>query len=414
MSVSPAFPRGSSLCRGCGAADLRSVLDLGTQPLANRLLPSPDAPDPTYPLHLKICTTCGLGQVGEFVTPWDIFHDYPYLSSMSTSWLQHVSDYGARMRPELGLGVDDLVIEIASNDGHLLKGFRDAGTRVLGIEPAANVAAIANAAGVPTECAFFGLETAKRVRSEHGTPRLVVANNVLAHVPDLDDFVSGLAELCGPETLVTVENPSFIELLEGGQFDTIYHEHFSYLTAHSVRAVARKHGLELVRVETLSTHGGSNRYHLRAPGRLADRSVEETLYHEQERGLLSPALWQRFAQNSRASIEGLRAWLDRCAAAGDVVVAYGAAAKGNTLLNAARIAPSDLLMVTDESPEKQGRYLPGSHVPIVAPQALRCSDATDVLILPWNIRTELSEHIRQLVPGARIWVAVPGLARVDP
>jgi hypothetical protein len=359
-----------------------------------------------------ICPVCGLGQVGEFVTPWDIFHDYPYLSSMSTSWLEHVARYETQMRSELRLVNDDLVIEIASNDGHLLKRFRDEGARVLGIEPAANVAAIANAAGVPTDCEFFGLETAKRIRSENGTPRLVVANNVLAHVPDLDDFVAGLAELCGPDTVITVENPSFVELLTQGQFDTIYHEHFSYLTAHSVRAVARRHGLELVRVQELPTHGGSNRYFLRHSGAPIGTSVEETVANELARGLLLPSAWQRFAQASSAAVEGLRRWLEKQRRVEHATAAYGAAAKGNTFLNAVGKVADVLSFVVDASPAKQERYLPGSRVPVLAPSELSNRQVDDVLILPWNIAQELQASIRTLAPRARIWVALPEVKRI--
>ena len=311
MTPSPLTRRGTDVCRGCGHTDLRSVLDLGEQPLANRLLRSPDELEPTYPLHLKICPICALGQVGEFATPQDIFGDYPYLSSMSSSWLKHVRAYALEMRDALGLHVGDFVAEVASNDGHLLAGFQELGMRTVGIEPAANVAALANTRGVETICAFFGHKTATRVRATHGVPRLVVANNVLAHVPDLDDFVSGLAALCSRDTVVTVENPSLVHLLLGRQFDTIYHEHFSYLSATSVSSLAARHGLELTRVQELPTHGGSLRYWLQPAGiSPPDASVRRTLDAEARDGLLEESVWRGFERDSRSIVVNLRRWLD--------------------------------------------------------------------------------------------------------
>ncbi|MGY2874546.1 hypothetical protein ACVW00_001736 [Marmoricola sp. URHA0025 HA25] len=414
MTAEQLSRRGTETCRACGAADLHSVLDLGEQPLANRLLRNPEEADPTYPLHLRICGTCALGQVGEFVTPEEIFNDYPYLSSMSSYWLEHLAGYARQMRVELSLTGHDLVVEVASNDGALLKGFRDAGLRVLGIEPAANVAAIAEAGGVPTECAFFGRETAERIRNDHGTPRLVAANNVMAHVPDLDDFVGGLAALSGPHTVITIENPGFTSLLLQRQFDTIYHEHFSYLSATAVSALAERHGLTLVRVEQLPTHGGSLRYWLAPRDAMpTDPSVQVAVEAETAEGLRDPSLWNAFRSDCLRTIDELRAWLDDRAVDGSVVAGYGAAAKGNTLLNAAGAGPDDLVAVTDQSPEKQGRYLPGSRIPVVPPSKLADFAPTDVLILPWNIASELRALIRDHVPEARIWIAIPDIHEVD-
>ncbi len=251
---------GVRVCRGCGARELETVLDLGLQPLANELLPHADSPDARFPLHLRICPSCGLGQVGEFVLPERIFSDYPYLSSVSTSWVAHARAYAARMKDELGLNGESLVIEVASNDGYLLREFLALGVPVLGVEPAANVATIARASGVETLTAFFGRDTAEAIVAEHGRPRLVAPTTSWPTCPDLDDFVGGLAALCDANTVITVENPSFVTLLAETQFDTIYHEHFSYLSAHAVARVVAKHGLELVSVEPLTTHGGSYRY----------------------------------------------------------------------------------------------------------------------------------------------------------
>ncbi len=413
MTAAPLTARGTQVCRACSGSHLHSVLDLGEQPLSNRLLLHATDDDPTYPLHLKICADCSLGQVGEFVRPQDIFGEYPYLSSTSTSWLEHARRYASQMGRELVLGADAFVVEVASNDGYLLKEFRDAGHRVLGIEPAGNVAAIAMKDGIPTECAFLGRDTAARVVSEHGHPRLVVANNVLAHVPDLDDFVGGLAILCGPETVITVENPSFLGLLTGHQFDTIYHEHFSYLSAHAVSAVAARHGLQLIRVDQLQTHGGSNRYWLRRTSSVeAGPSVAEALEVERAGGLLDSDVWAEFAAASRRQIEDLRGWLETRASASAPVAAYGAAAKGNTFLNAVGRAAATIAFVVDASPEKQGTYLPGSQVPVFAPDHLHLHPVADVLVLPWNLSAEIAPLIRALAPTAGIWVAVPALVQV--
>jgi hypothetical protein len=406
--------RGTDTCRACGADGLVSVLDLGCQPLANALISSPTAEDPIFPLHLRGCPECGLGQVGEYVLPERIFGDYPYLSSMSSSWVEHAKDYAVRLLAELQLNDEDFVVEVASNDGYLLSEFQRLGVRVLGVEPARNVAAIAEAAGVPTISRFFGLRAAQDLVEEYGYPSIVVANNVLAHVPDLDDFVSGLAFLCRGDCVITVENPSYAELLANGLFDTIYHEHFSYLSAFSVARLAARHGLVLVRVEKLATHGGSNRYWLRhSDTGMTDPSVDGAIDAEIAQGIVDPDAWESFAIRSRNTIDQLRTWFDERHRVGDVVAGYGAAAKGNTLLNAAGIIASEVAVVTDASPEKHGRFLPGSHIPVIRPDDLPVHRPSDVLVLPWNIAEEVSPLIAGLVPGARQWVAVPSLTRID-
>jgi len=401
--------RGSRTCRGCGAEALVPVLDLGRQPLANEMALSTSEPSPTFPLHLRICPVCGLGQIGEYVLPDRIFGaEYPYLSSVSSSWVAHAGDYTRHMVEELSLSEGDLVMEVASNDGYLLTQMRERGMRVLGIEPALTVAEIARERGVETISEFFGLQVAEQVLASHGRPRLIAANNVMAHVPDLQDFVRGLRHLCDDETVITVENPSFVNLLREVQFDTIYHEHFSYLTAHAVAVAVEDLGLELTRVEKLPTHGGSNRYWLTPTGaRRRHPSVAATLAEELDAGLLSPEVWEEFAGRSRSAIDGLRSWLDERRAASRTVAGYGAAAKGNTLMNAAGVTADDLAVVVDGSEAKQGKYLPGSHVPVAAPAALADAGADDVLILPWNIAPEISRLVRELAPEASSWIAVP-------
>jgi hypothetical protein len=406
--------RGTTVCRACGSTKLASVLDLGEQPLSNEMAASADQVLDRFPLHLRICRSCGLGQVGEFVPPERIFgDDYPYLSSTSTSWVEHARRFAAAATDELDLTEADLVLEIASNDGYLLSAFRGLGARVLGVEPARNVAPIAVRAGVPTVNEFFGITLARRIVAEHGRPRLAVANNVMAHVPDLDDFVGGLAELADDATVITVENPSFVSLLVERQFDTIYHEHFSYLTAHAVRIVARRHGLQLFRVQRLETHGGSNRYWFRRDtGDAPEPSVSTTVDEELASGLLDERLWSEFAAASRSAVDALRRWLDAQREAGSTVAAYGAAAKGNTLLNAAGGTRADLAYVVDGSIEKQGRFLPGSGVPVRAPDHLAEAPPDQVLVLPWNIAPEIVPLVAALAADACVWVAIPEMTRL--
>ena len=406
-------PRGTLVCRGCDASALVSVLDLGNQPLSNQLGSSPEEVLEAFPLHLRSCPTCGLGQVGEYVLPERIFGDeYPYLSSTSTSWVEHARQYATRVVDELGLGADDLVVEVASNDGYLLKQFQTLGVGVLGIEPARNVAKIAQDAGVPTIAEFFGAETAARVAADHGHPRLIAANNVMAHVPDLQDFVAGFAALASDDTVITVENPSYATMLRETQFDTIYHEHYSYLTAHAVRHVVRRHGLELFHIDQLPTHGGSNRYWI-SPTAPVDETVETVLAEELALGLFEPKQWEDFATRSWAAITALREWLTDRSHSGRSLAGYGAAAKGNTFLNAVGDEARLLKYVVDGSVEKQGRFLPGSQVPILAPEALGEDPVDDVLILPWNLAAELTSLVAQLSPTSSSWVAIPEIREVS-
>jgi hypothetical protein len=410
----PLTSRGIRICRGCGSESLTSVLDLNEQPIANELLPSADAREERFPLHLSVCTVCGLGQIGEFVLPERIFqNDYPYLSSVSTSWVAHSQSFAERMIGELDLDDSSIVVEVASNDGYLLRCFQQLGIRTLGIEPADNVARIARADGIDTRSIFLGAKVGEEIAAEVGHPRLIVANNVMAHVPDLHDFIAGLAALSGPETIITVENPSFLNLLQKTQFDTIYHEHFSYLSAHAVKRAVTPLGLELVRVEELPTHGGSYRYWIIPQGQGDDDgSVASAIAHERKAGLLSPELWSNFATRTHATLEGLTTWLHERRAAGNRVAAYGAAAKGNTLLNAAGVTADQILLCVDGSFEKQGKYLPGSRIRVAPPEELAGTDPSDVLVLPWNIAPEIAEIVDRLTPDARSWVAVPAMATI--
>lgn len=406
--------RGTVECRGCSQQRLESVLDLGAQPLANELLISGNLSADLFPLHLRVCMGCGLGQVGEFVLPQRIFGEYPYLSSMSTSWLQHSRRFAQAQTARLRLGHDSWVLEVASNDGYLLGELKALGVDVLGVEPASNVAEIARAKGIDTVTAFFGEETARAIRATYGAPRLIVANNVMAHVPDLDDFLRGFLALCDEHTLISVENPSFVALLREGTFDTIYHEHFSYLSAHAVQTAARIRGLELIDIEWIPTHGGSYRYWMGMAGRhLPAPAVMQAVQAELDSGLLSPALHEKFASTALRTISGLQEWAVDRVALGRTIVAYGAAAKGNTLLNAADIDTRFISCVVDASPEKQGKFLPGSRIPVLAPATLGQLRPDDVLILPWNIRDEVVPFVGSTCPEANLWIAVPEMAIVS-
>jgi hypothetical protein len=399
--------RGTSECRVCGPQELVSVLDLGAQPLPSEYGRTAEEVLDIFPLHMRICQRCGLGQLGEYVLPERIFHGaYPYLSSASSTWVEHARRYACAMMDTMGLDSQSLVIELASNDGYLLSAFQKLGVPVLGVEPADNVASIAREAGVPTLTEFFGARSAEKILAIHGNPRLIVANNVFAHIPDMHDFMAGMSILADESTVITIENPSFAVLLQQTLFDTIYHEHYSYLTAHSVRVVALAHGLDLVHVDQLPTHGGSNRYWL-SRSRTVDDTVGATLEAEKRAGLFDPNEWAAFATRASAAIEGLRAWFLERRQAGDVVVGYGAAHKGNTFLNAVGVASRTLAYVVDASKEKQGKFLPGSQLPVLAPEQLASAQPSDVLILPWNIAPELAERIRRLTPNARTWVAQP-------
>jgi hypothetical protein len=388
------------------------VLDLGLQPLPAEYGRKASDVLEVFPLHMRICPNCGLGQLGEYVLPDRIFHkEYPYLSSASSTWVEHAKKFAGEMKNSLGLDEKSLVVELASNDGYLLSSFKKLGIPVLGVEPADNVASIARGLGVKTLTEFFGVNSAKNILTNYGHPQLIVANNVFAHIPDMHDFMGGMSILANEKTVITIENPSFSVLLKENLFDTIYHEHYSYLTAHSVRVVARAHGLDLTHVDKLTTHGGSNRYWL-SRSQAVNESVQSTLDEEKHAGLFDPSEWGAFADRARASIQGLRSWfLDRQLSK-DVVVGYGAAHKGNTFLNAVGEASKKLVYVVDASIEKQGKFLPGSQVPVLAPEQLASASPTDVLILPWNIAPELAERIRELTPQARIWVAHPKMRQL--
>jgi SAM-dependent methyltransferase len=387
----------SATCRFCRAPLEDVFADLGSSPLANSYIPPErlGAMEPSYPLRALVCGRCFLVQLEEFESPERIFSDYAYFSSYSKSWLEHCRIYAERMTRALGLGEHSQVVELASNDGYLLQYFREQGVPVRGVEPAANVAAVARRRGVPTLVEFFGRATARTLAAS--TPAdLLIANNVLAHVPDLNDFVAGVKLLLKPGGMVTMEFPHLLRLMEDKQWDTIYHEHFSYLSFLTASRVFEDHGLRLFDVEELSTHGGSLRVygaHDDDLSRPHSARAIELRERERARGYERLATYTGYAQGVATDKRQILSFLIALKNQSKRVVGYGAPAKGNTLLNYCGVREDFLDYTVDLSPHKQGCLLPGSRVSIRAPEVLREDRPDIVLILPWNLREEIvREH----------------------
>ena len=404
--------RGSTFCRACDGGGLFSALDLGDLPIANELLLSP-VPTDTFPLHLKVCLQCGLGQVADVVTPERLFRDYRYLSSISQTFLTHATKYVEEVLSTLNWEDGDWVLEIASNDGYLLKNFLPHSIKVLGVEPASNVADIAVKSGVPTISEFFSRDLAEKILETHGHPRLIIANNVYAHVPDIQNFTSALQVLMNERTLVSIENPSILNLLEGLQFDSIYHEHYSYLSATSVSAIAKKFNICLIEVEQIPTHGGSNRYWLSKNSHAIDKSVASLIANENELGLFDQDKWMTFSTQVTKLLIDFRNFCLESKSKGEIVTGYGAAAKASTLINAAKIGNEAITFIVDESPEKMGRYMPNYGIPIVGKDKLIDSSISHVVIFPWNLADEIGKKIRgSLGQDVSVWSAIPNLRRI--
>jgi len=400
-------------CRFCAAPLTRVLVDLGRTPLANSYVaPGTPAPDPAHALCARVCDACFLVQVEDAVPAEAIFSDYAYFSSFSTGWLRHCEAYAAAMTDRFGLGAGSRVVEIASNDGYLLQYFVRRGIPVLGVEPAANVAQAARARGVATEVAFFGHATARRLHESGVAADLIASNNVLAHVPDINDFVAGVPLLLKRQGVWTIEFPHLLNLIAAVQFDTIYHEHYSYLSLLFVERLLAAHGLRAFDVETWPTHGGSLRVfachagaaHAEAPGLRAVRAAEA------EAGLDTARAYDDFAPRVRRVRDEFLAFLHDAKARGKRVAAYGAAAKGNTLLNFAGVGPDLIAYVVDKNPAKQGKLLPGSRLPIHPPAHLHATRPDLIVILPWNIRDEVvAEHAGVRDWGAQWVTAIPSL-----
>ena len=400
-------------CRHCGSPLLHTFLDLGFAPPSNAYLTVDDLkrPEIYYPLKVKVCEQCWLVQTEDYAQAGDLFRpDYAYFSSTSSSWLEHAARYAETMRQELGLDSSSFVIEVASNDGYLLRNFVAAGIPCLGIEPTESTAVAAEKLGIPVLREFFGEALGQRLGVEGKQADLVVGNNVLAHVPDINDFVRGLKAVLRPGGVITLEFPHLMRLIENSLFDTIYHEHFSYLSLYTVCRIFATAGLRVWKVEELPTHGGSLRVfgcHER-DARLTEESVTNLLDIEELHGLQRMETYLGFQSRADKIKDDLLAFLIDQKRSGKKVVAYGAAAKGNTLLTYAGVKPDLLPFVCDAAESKQGKFMPGSHIPIVAPDRLRQAKPDFVLILPWNIATEIRARFsHQKDRGVRFVTVVP-------
>jgi len=408
--------RGSDYCRGCNGVRLFSALDLGSLPIANELLVSQASLIEKFPLHLRICPECGLGQVADVVTPDRIFRDYRYLSSISTTFLKHASSYVEQRVEEGMFEPGDWVLEIASNDGYLLKNFLKHDIDVIGVEPAENVAEVSTKLGIQTISEFFSSGLAAEILQVRGYPKLIIANNVMAHVPDLIDFILGLSTLCGPKTLISIENPSLANILIGMQFDTIYHEHYSYLSAFTVARLSKLYGLQLLKVEELTIHGGSNRYWLSKfkSGVTVDAGIERIIEGEISNGLFSPRNWEAYSKKVASILSEFSQWLHNAKETNASIYGYGAAAKASTILNSINVDRDLIMAIADASPEKQTRFMPPNGIEIISPQELFSREPTDVIIFPWNIKNEIAEFLRKnLQIQARLWCAIPSMHEVD-
>jgi SAM-dependent methyltransferase len=409
----PSSGRSGLSCRFCGAPLSHVFVDLGASPLANSFLEPEDLgkPEPFYPLCVYVCAECFLVQLPEAEKPDAIFSEYAYFASYSESWLRHAQTYARATIERFGLGPGHRVIEVASNDGYLLRWFKERGIPVLGIEPAKNVAAAAEAAGIPTLVRFLGQEVARELVAGGTRADLLVGNNVLAHVPDLNDFVTGLKLLLAPAGVLTMEFPHLLRLMEEGQFDTIYHEHYSYFSFATVRKVFAAHGLTLFDVEELPTHGGSLRIYCRHDddgSKPEGERVKDLLLREEAAKLGCLETYRSFAERVHRVKRDLLRFLIQAKDEGKSIAGYGAAAKGNTLLNYCGVRNDFLDYTVDRSPHKQGRYLPGSRIPIYAPDRLRETRPDYVLILPWNLKEEIMEQMADVRSwGGRFVVAVP-------
>ncbi len=404
---------GRASCRFCGTALRHTFVDLGMSPLCQTHIEPHQLNhmEPFYPLHVWLCHSCFLVQLEEYVSPKEIFTEYAYFSSYSDSWVAHAKRYVDTVSARFGLDNSKKIMEIASNDGYLLQHFVQKGTPVLGIEPAANVAKVAVEKGIPTTVKFFGVRTAKEILAEHGYADLLLGNNVLAHVPDINDFVGGMKILLRHGGVITMEFPHLFRLMADNQFDTIYHEHFSYLSFYSVEKVFAAHGLTLFDVEEIPTHGGSLRIYARH-AEDTDKPMSERAKQLRERelrdGVTRIETYSSFAERVKETKRAILDFLIRAKRAGKTVVGYGAPGKGNTLLNYCGIRQDFLDYTVDRSPHKQGRYTPGTRIPICDPGKIRETRPDYVFILPWNLKDEITSQMAYIREwGGKFVVPIP-------
>ena len=406
-------PRPRGRCRFCGSALDNTFVDLGMSPLCESYVSIEhlNEMEPFYPLHVYVCSHCFLVQLEEYVSPENIFSEYAYFSAFSDSWLKHASDYVEMITDRLGLTPHSRVIEVASNDGYLLQYFVERGIPALGIEPAANVAKAAEGRGVQTLVQFFGEKTATEVKDQYGSADLVIANNVLAQVPDLNDFVTGFKKVLSPRGTVTLEFPHLQRLMAGNQFDTIYHEHFSYFSFITAEKIFLKHGLKLYDVEELPTHGGSLRLYA---GHLDDRSknvspaVVELRKREFDLGFENLGTYFDFDEKVKETKRQILDFLIKAKRSGKTIVGYGAPGKGNTLLNYCGIRTDFIDYTVDRNPYKQGKYLPGTRIPILPPERIQETRPDYLFVLPWNLKEEIMEQMDFVRSwGCRFAVPIP-------
>ncbi|MDI5978179.1 class I SAM-dependent methyltransferase [Amycolatopsis magusensis] len=405
-------------CRLCGSVHLAGVVDLGATPPCERFLTEAQLadPEPAYPLHLVVCTECWLAQIPPLITPEDTFTEYAYFSSYSASWVEHAGTFVDEAVSRLGLDESSFVVEVASNDGYLLRQVVERRIRCLGVEPSVNVGEAARAAGVPTKTAFLGRETGREVREEHGPADLVVANNVYAHIPDIAGFTHGLRALVADDGWVSIEVQHLLTLIQENQYDTIYHEHFQYYTVQSARRALAGGGLSVVDVELLPTHGGSVRLWAR-PDAVAgepSRRMIEVLDAEKAAGLHELSGYTEFAERVKKVRLELTKFLVDAALEGRTVVGYGAPGKGNTLLNHCGVRPDVLPYTVDRNPYKHGRFTPGTRIPILPPERIEADRPDYVLVLPWNLRAELTAQLSFVGDwGGKLLFPIPHLEIVE-
>lgn len=406
-------------CQYCGAALTTTLVDLGLSPLSNAYVPMEKAaqPDNMYPLHARVCDSCFLVQVDDVVPADEIFNqDYAYFSSFSKSWLDHCQAFATGSSKRFNLGKDSLVVEIASNDGYLLQYFLQRGIQVLGIEPSASVAKVAQSKGIDTRIEFFGKQTSENMRAEGIAPDLICSANVLAHVPDIGDFVAGVAALLSGDSVYTVEFPHLLNLINLGQFDTIYHEHFTYLSLVAVDRIFKDHGLRIFDVEEVPTHGGSLRVYACLEKAAHPETANVQRIHAKERAANLHVIdgYLGFEPRVERIRDDLMTYLTRAKAEGKLVAGYGAAAKGNTLLNYCGIGTDLISYVVDKNPAKQNTLLPGSRIPVHGVDMLTTRPPDDVLILPWNIKDEVIAQLDDLrKSGVRFVTAIPEMDIIE-
>ncbi len=409
----PSPPQTTMICRCCHTALSHTFVDLGMSPLCESYLRADqlNQMEAFYPLNVMVCHRCFLVQLPEYVSGEEIFSDYAYFSSYSESWLAHARKYVDHVTALLDLGSDSLVVEVASNDGYLLQYFVKRGIPCLGVEPAANVAQIAQQKGVPTLVKFFGKETAASLVADGRPADLLLGNNVLAQVPDLHDFVGGFKALLAPRGVITFEFPHLMRLIEGNQFDTIYHEHFSYFSLGTARAILEAHDLTIFDVEEFPSHGGSLRIYARHRDDMSKPDttrLADLRKREEAAGVFTLDYYRSFAASVRETKRQLLTFLFEAKRRGKTIVGYGAPGKGNTLLNYCGIRTDLLDYTVDRSPHKQGMYLPGSHIPIFHPDHLAETRPDIVLILPWNLQEEVASQLQYVRDwGGQLAVPIP-------